>query len=548
MTVRNSENRIVQFEYGGDNLDPCEMEGAEQPCDFDRIWLQMVATCPDYANRSLTSLEMASLIEHQIDLHFRDTNPSFLSTLLDFVNAKTEQRAAIERRFSWDVPPLKKIKTESGADSVYDDSFAASESTFESAPSKDNCYDYSYDRVQQHVDFGFRITRMQLITFFAWCLRKYKKAVLEPGTTVGAIAAQSIGEPGTQMTLKTFHFAGVASMNITQGVPRILEIINGSKSISTPVITAQLITSDNETSARLVKARIEKTTLGHVCKYIKEVFHPAGCYLAIKLDKELIKKLFLNITAASVASSIANGAMKLKTKLRIKEKDIHVVNDEKLVIYPTEQSRDKMYFSLQSMRISLPEIIVQGLPSVERCIISKKDKDTDNGKVDSFTLLVEGTDFQRVMTAPGVDGTHTLMNHVIEVEKVLGVEAARSTIIKEIQLTLKLYGMAIDTRHVMLLADVMTFKGQVHGITRFGIEKMRDSVMMLASFEKTNDHLFDAAIHRKIDPCAGVSECIILGAAMGLGTGLFKVMRPIEADIPRRKSLLMEQFDNPKLF
>ncbi len=127
-------------------------------------------------------------------------------------------------------------------------------------------------------------------------------------------------------------------------------------------------------------------------------------------------------------------------------------------------------------------------------------------------------------------------------QKVLGIEAARATIIKEIQLTLNLYGMAIDTRHVMLLSDVMTFKGEVMGITRFGIEKMRDSVMMLASFEKTTDHLFDASIHRKVDPCAGVSESIILGAPMGLGTGLFKVLRPLEAEIPPRKPLLMDRF------
>lgn len=88
-----------------------------------------------------------------------------------------------------------------------------------------------------------RLTVSQLVEFIHTCKEKYMRAVIEPGTAVGALAAQSIGEPGTQMTLKTFHFAGVAAMNITQGVPRIKEIINASPKISTPVITAALVSN-----------------------------------------------------------------------------------------------------------------------------------------------------------------------------------------------------------------------------------------------------------------------------------------------------------------
>jgi len=106
-----------------------------------------------------------------------------------------------------------------------------------------------------------------------------------PGDTCGAISAQSIGEPATQMTLKTFHFAGVASMNVTMGMPRITEIINAVPSISTPIIEAQLTegVKDNEISARIVKGRIEKTELGDISEYIKEVYTPAGCYLSVKI-------------------------------------------------------------------------------------------------------------------------------------------------------------------------------------------------------------------------------------------------------------------------
>lgn len=116
---------------------------------------------------------------------------------------------------------------------------------------------------------------------------------ISPGEAVGAVAAQSIGEPGTQMTLKTFHFAGVASMNVTLGVPRIKEIINASKLISTPIITANLVNKDSMVSARIVKGRIEKTLLKDVTLYIKEVFTREGCFLTIKLDLERIDALKL---------------------------------------------------------------------------------------------------------------------------------------------------------------------------------------------------------------------------------------------------------------
>ena len=115
------------------------------------------------------------------------------------------------------------------------------------------------------VDNKSKVTEDQLRTFLDICWTKYVKAKIEPGSTVGAVGAQSIGEPGTQMTLKTFHFAGVASMNVTLGVPRIKEIINAAKVISTPIISCKLVTSDSEASARIVKGRLEKTHLGDVC-------------------------------------------------------------------------------------------------------------------------------------------------------------------------------------------------------------------------------------------------------------------------------------------
>jgi DNA-directed RNA polymerase III subunit RPC1 len=148
------------------------------------------------------------------------------------------------------------------------------------------------------------------------------------------------------------------------------------------------------------------------------------------------------------------------------------------------------------------------------------------------------------MGTPGVNFKLSKSNHIIEMLETLGVEASRLVIQSELHRTYKSYGIGIDPRHLRLLADVMTYRGEVLGITRFGIAKMKDSVLMLASFEKTPDHLFDAAIHARQDGCLGVSESIIIGAPIPLGTGLFKLMHQFEA--PTRPRIETEPSGAPK--
>lgn len=143
------------------------------------------------------------------------------------------------------------------------------------------------------------VTRRQLSHFFDVIYSKYRRSIVEPGEAVGAISGQSFGEPATQMTLKTFHFAGVASMDITQGVPRIKEIINAVPSISTPIITVELLNNQDEISARVCKGRLERTLLGEVAAFIKEVYTPEMCFLDVQLDMEAIHKLYLPVHTRS---------------------------------------------------------------------------------------------------------------------------------------------------------------------------------------------------------------------------------------------------------
>lgn len=178
-----------------------------------------------------------------------------------------------------------------------------------------------------------------------------------------------------------------------------------------------------------------------------------------------------------------------------------------------------MYFVMQTLKYMLPTVIVKGIPSINRAVINHQEKDKSK-----FELLVEGYGLKEVMTTPGVDFTRTKTNHIIEIEDVLGIEAARQTIINEIRYTMESHGsMKIDIRHVQLLADVMTFKGKVLGITRHGVRKMTSSTLTLAGFEQTTDHLYDAAVYCKKDQITGVSECIITGNMATLGTGAFEL-------------------------
>ncbi|VDO23815.1 unnamed protein product [Heligmosomoides polygyrus] len=338
------------------------------------------------------------------------------------------------------------------------------------------------------------VSHSQFVAFLEACCLKLRKAVVEPGTAVGAIAATSIGEPSTQMTLKTFHFAGVASMNITQGVPRIKEIINAVKAISTPIITAKLVNCKDEKLARQVKARIDVTTLGEICDYIEEVNMPDNTFLLLKLSTKRIRILHLEIT---------------------------IVGKSMMVIRPPSESKFSKSITVQIMKQTLQRVVVKGLANVKRCVIHADEKHGDE-----YSIIVEGNDFRGVLSQPGIDGRFTNFNNALVVAeeiKVLGIEAARTCVINEIIGTMEAHGIGLDRRHVMLLADVMTYRGEVLGITRNGLVKMKESVLLLASFEKTMDHLFEAAFYSQKDPIHGVSECIILGIPISIGTGMFKL-------------------------
>ncbi len=376
---------------------------------------------------------------------------------------------------------------------------------------------------------------------------RYSAKRADPGSTVGAFGAQSIGEPGTQMTLKTFHFAGVASMNVTLGVPRIKEIINATRAIATPLMEVDLDPvfleraraeaaetgvdprAAEEALARAVKGRLERTTLGDVAASIRSVVRGSYAAVEVRLCRATIDRLRLDVDADSVLRALLEAP-----RLRLKDAGaggVRRTSRDALAVPPPDDRREDagrpprpLNAKLAALAAVLPGVVVAGVPAVARAVIARA-KGANPGDPERLRLLVEGTDLLAVMGAPGVAGEGVTSNNVMEVARVLGIEAGRAAIGAQVAFTMEQHGMAIDARHTMLLADCMTARGEVLGITRFGIAKMKDSVLMLASFEKTTDHLFDAALHGRVDEVSGVSESIIMGIPMPTGTGLMKLQQ-----------------------
>jgi len=476
-SVRNSRGDIIQFIYGDDGLDPVNMEENNTPANLERIFA--LTTSPsNLIETKKTSKDEEKMVVDQTNEEYLKSE-QFKNQADDCLNKWSSEGLEVEF--------LKTVR-------AFLDNLSKRLEFSEKINEK-------YEKIQI-----FKITSKQLKTFLDVTHQKYIQSKLDPGTSIGCISAQSIGEPATQMTLKTFHFAGVASMNITQGVPRIKELMNAKKNISTPIITASLLKPHDREEARRVKMRIETTQLQEICEYIEQVVLPSECCVLVKLYLERISLLKLEVDTHLISILISKN-------LKIAPERIKIVSNAKLVIKANQPTE------LWQLSKNIGKIVVRGISSINRAAIRVDNRDSTK-----HYLTIEGEGLGSVFSTYGIDPCHTYSNNVFEMYKHLGIEAARSTIISEIMNTMQSHGISIDNRHLMLLADLMTYRGEVLGITRFGLAKMKESALMLASFEKTADHLFDAAFFGQEDPILGVSESIITGMPMEIGTGFFDLL------------------------
>ena len=321
----------------------------------------------------------------------------------------------------------------------------------------------------------------------------YKRSKVEPCEAVGTIAAQSIGEPGTQMTMRTFHYAGVADINVTLGLPRLIEIVDARKIPDTPMMTIYL---DAESATDRDKAlqlgwEIEATHVSDIADILTDTDE---MQIYLEFDDRALQQRNVNLDA-------------VVSKLEMLQ-DVDVrIDVSNIILIPSA----KRYRALLQVVEKVKGMVIKGVEDIKRVVVRKER--------DEYVLYTEGSSLKKVIVVEHIDSTRTKTNNINEMAEVFGIEAARNSIIEEAMSTLREQGLTVDVRHIMLVADMMTTDGEVKQIGRHGIAGEKTSVLSRAAFEVTVNHLLDAAIRGETDELVGVTENVIVGQPILLGTG-----------------------------
>ena len=324
----------------------------------------------------------------------------------------------------------------------------------------------------------------------------YDRAHVEAGEAVGTVAAQSVGEPGTQMTMRTFHYAGVTELNVTLGLPRLIEIVDAREKIKTPTMDIYFTEDkrDDEEFVRTLANKIGKSTIN-----------------------DILSDFNLNYGTMEVEAVLDNKKI-AENRLDREEIDAKIlkafkkatINGDNIVLSSTKTDSDFIIRELRLLADKFRDLQISGIKNIGRVIIRRDEE---------WIIHTEGSNLKKVLSMEGIDQVRTTTNNIHEIGQVLGIEAARRSIINEAQKTLSEQGLSVDVRHIMLVADIMTSEGVVKSIGRHGISGEKSSVLARAAFEETGKHLLHASIRGEVDELTGIIENIIIGQPIPLGTG-----------------------------
>ncbi len=319
---------------------------------------------------------------------------------------------------------------------------------------------------------------------------------VEFGEPVGMIAAQSVGEPGTQMILRSFHFAGIESAIATSGLPRIVELVDAKKRPTTPLSTIYLDAkaSRNIDDAEKVAAKINEVRMGTLVRRIIENF--AKGTIKIALSRQELESE--DMTPRRVADRLG--------KLLSLE-----VAVEGLVL--TVKTHTKNLKEVRAVRVKIMRSVISGIEGAGKAIVQK------NLKTGEFYIISAGSNIEGMMGIEGIDKSRIYTNDVFAIYRLFGIEAARNAIARELKLTLDEQKISVDLRHLLLIADAMTASGSVKGVGRHGLSGEKKSVFARAAYEETVKHLINAAAFGETDQMRGVTENILVGKQIPIGTG-----------------------------
>eukprot|EP01038_Epipyxis_sp_PR26KG_P008142 gene8142-11021_t len=434
----------------------------------------------------------------------------------------------------------------------------------------------------------YRLTEEALRFVLGSIVADFKGAIVHPGEMCGVMAAQSLGEPATQMTLNTFHNSGISAKNVTLGVPRLNEILNVGKNIKTPSLIINLKTRDDQSFALDVITKIEYVKLGDITLRTEIHYDPDPRDTVIEDDKELVASAadFLNVDIDDanpddmspwvlrivlddkfIQSRIVQDPM--FSIADIAHKITEFFGNEVHVLYSDNNSTTGFVLRIriisQDRRKNAgmaalggqsgdngereePEILYEdhellrrvqknlldnlhlfGVPGIKKVYLSEKKTmkwSDQSGFEDSreWVLETDGTNLAEVMTYPQVDHTTTTSNDIVEMFRVLGVEGARASLFNELRNVLSFDGAYVNYRHIACLADCMTFGGTIMAVSRHGINKGESGPMLRASFEETVEVFMNSAAYSHYDILNGVTENVMLGQLCRLGTGLVDLL------------------------
>ncbi len=344
---------------------------------------------------------------------------------------------------------------------------------------------------------SMKMGRKDAERFMEETLREYLKNRVEPGEAVGIVTAQSIGEPSTQLTLRTFHFAGVREQSILLGLPRLIEIVDARKTPSTPIMKIPL-------EPEYAKSKSKAQRLARELRYTSFEDIVAGVGLDLKRNAVLLQ---LDEKAMK-----AHGATMRHVEQALKQAKLKYDVGEGFVrVYAGEGAQD-----LERLRVRLLAMRVKGVKRIKKTIVRY-----ENGE---YVILTEGSNLKEVIQVPGVDYRRVETNSIHEIAEVFGIEAARMAIVKEMQHVLEEQGLDVDVRHLLLLADMMTLSGSVKQVGRHGVVRLKSSPLARAAFEISVQTLLDAAVRGEIDHLKGNVERILIGKEILLGTGMVSLL------------------------
>ncbi|HJX55821.1 MAG TPA: DNA-directed RNA polymerase subunit A'' [Methanoregula sp.] len=363
------------------------------------------------------------------------------------------------------------------------------------------------DQLHKFLD-NKEITDSQFRLILERVLKEYLSTRIEACEAVGVIAAQSIGEPGTQMTMRTFHYAGVAEINVTLGLPRLIEIMDARKEPSTPTMTVYLEDEycNDRDRAREVSWQIEAAPLHEFGDITTDM---ENMHVIVHLNTKVCDKR--KILPGDIMETAPR---KIRDRRHYRDFE-HEINEETSTIIFSPKNKES-YQNLFQLAEHVRNVIVQGIDDILRVVVRKETGE--------YILYTEGSNIKDVFDVVGVDTTRTRTNNISEIASVLGIEAARNAIIHEAVSTLNEQGILVDVRHIMLVSDMMCMEGEVKQIGRHGIAGEKESVLSRAAFEVTVNHLLDAAVANEIDELSGVTENVIVGQPILLGTGDVKLI------------------------